>query len=572
MPRANGLVATLLLAALGGAPCVAQTEKLDGNALLDPSHLVQIKITMKDDDWDALRKQRRHGASLFAGAPIDDPFTWFPADIKIDGVVVRKVAVRKKGLFGSMDSERPSLKVKFDEYVEQDPIDGLDRMTLNNNKQDTSLVSQHLTYQLFRAAGVHAPRTTLAWVTLNGEDLGIYTHVESIRKPFLARAFGDGSGNLYEGTLTDFHPRTLENFAATTNKKSTDRADLGRIAALFEGNAALSMEEVAKLIDVDAFLKYWAMESMVQFWDGYSGNQNNFYFYVEPASGRGSFIPWGADASFSEKSLFRSAGGSTAIYAKSILCNRIYHAEGMADRYRATLVRLLDEVWNEKELLAEIDRVQRLARPHLHRSQKSTDRAADDVRAYISARRTRLAEELERWPPSVPPKPILPTYTVPLGKLHGVFATKWDEKQPDDPSRAGKAALELTLDGGPVAFKRLGVCASEARSNGFFGGAGGEPPRVSLTVAGVRAADGQLLTFEITIDQAAFLDASAEPIAVTGSFRRGDEPPPTGFERGTRTSVFGDVTFLRAGVKRGQKVEGELDLTIAEVHGGAAGE
>ncbi len=245
----------------------------------------------------------------------------------------------------------------------------------------------------------------------------------------------------------------------------------------------------------------------------------------------------------------------------------------MADRYRETLSRLLDLVWNEKELLAEIDRVQRLARPHLHRAQKSTDRAADEVRAYILARRARLAEELKRWPPSVPAKPVLPTYTVPLGKLHGVFATKWEEKQPDDPSRAGKAALELTLDGGVVAFKRLGVCAFEAKGNGVFGGGGGgEPPRVSLTVAGVRASDGQLLTFEISIDQAAFLEADAEPIAVTGSFRRGDAPAPTGFERGARTSVFGDVTFLRAGVKRGQKVEGELDFTIAEVHGGAAGE
>ena len=34
---------------------------------------------------------------------------------------------------------------QFDEYVDQAPIEGLDRLTLNNNNQDGSLCSQYLT-------------------------------------------------------------------------------------------------------------------------------------------------------------------------------------------------------------------------------------------------------------------------------------------------------------------------------------------------------------------------------------------------------------------------------------------
>src|SRR5690606_32903219 len=103
----------------------------------------------------------------------------------IDGVTIDSVAIRKKGFIGSLDEQRPSLKVKFDEYIEQDPIAGLDRLTLNNNKQDESQVSQYLTYRLFNAAGVPAPRCNFARVTVNGEYLGIYSNVESIRRPFL---------------------------------------------------------------------------------------------------------------------------------------------------------------------------------------------------------------------------------------------------------------------------------------------------------------------------------------------------------------------------------------------------
>ncbi len=572
LPGAHVLMAAVL--SLVGAPqqSAPVSRALDADHLLDPAHLVDVKITMKPADWDALRQQRRHGASLFAGAPVDDPFTWFPADVKIDGIAIKEVAVRKKGLFGSMDSERPSLKIKFDEYVEQEPIAGLDRLTLNNNKQDESLASQHLTYKLFRDAGLPAPRTTLAHVTLNGENLGIYTHVESVRKPLLKRLFGDDDGNLYEGTLTDFHPRTLDNFAATTNAKTTDRSDLERIAKLFEGEGPLDLAKVNEVLDVDAFLGFWACEAIVRFWDGYSGNQNNFYFYVVPGSGKGSFVPWGADSCWSGGG-GRDRDETSAVFVKSIVCNRLFHSEGMSDRYRGTLERVLQGALREAELVAEIDRIQKAARPYLHRAQKSTERSAQMVKEFIAGRRAQLERELADWPPRVARQPALPTYTVKLGTLRGVFSAKWENDRPDDPSKIGKVDLEVTLDGGPVEFKRAGVAAYEYKNPGFNGA--GAPQRVTLAIVGVRASDGQVLSFEISVDQAAFEEATAESIPVTGSFRSSAPPrgarEPAAAERdaaGMRTSVFGDVRFTRAGVKRGQRVEGEVDLVIAEVHGG----
>ena len=39
-----------------------------------------------------------------------------------------------------------------------------------------------------------------------------------------------------------------------------------------------------KLIDEEAFYKFWALEGLLSFWDGYSGNRNNFFVYVNPAT------------------------------------------------------------------------------------------------------------------------------------------------------------------------------------------------------------------------------------------------------------------------------------------------
>ena len=141
------------------------------------------------------------------------------ADITIDGKVIPSVGIRTKGFIGSLNPERPSLKVKFDEYLDQSPIEGLDRLTLNNNVQDESLASQYLTYKLFNKVGVPAPRINHAKVTVNGEYLGIYAHVESVRGPFIKRNFGDYSGEFYEGTIADFYPQAVENIEAK-NKHS----------------------------------------------------------------------------------------------------------------------------------------------------------------------------------------------------------------------------------------------------------------------------------------------------------------------------------------------------------------
>ena len=76
-----------------------------------------------------------------------------------------------------------------------------------------------MAYALFRAAGLVAPRCNHAHVVVNGQDLGIYTHVEAIKKPFLARHFTSDDGNLYEGNArADFAPALQVRYERKTNE------------------------------------------------------------------------------------------------------------------------------------------------------------------------------------------------------------------------------------------------------------------------------------------------------------------------------------------------------------------
>ncbi|MBC8291397.1 MAG: CotH kinase family protein, partial [Planctomycetes bacterium] len=209
-----------------------EQAELTEESLFAADRLGRIEITIDKDDWNYLRSQTRSvAAALSKGELAKSPYRYFKADVLIDGVKFTSVGVRKKGFLGSQDDIRPSLKIKLNEFRKNGRIGNLDRLTLNNNKQDATVAYQFLGYRLYQAAGLPAPRCGLAEVFVNGKSLGVYSNVESVKKPFLKNEFGDDSGDLYEGTYpTDFYPDRVVRFAAKTKEKTVDRDKLLTIA------------------------------------------------------------------------------------------------------------------------------------------------------------------------------------------------------------------------------------------------------------------------------------------------------------------------------------------------------
>ncbi|MEX2138321.1 MAG: CotH kinase family protein [Pirellulales bacterium] len=618
----------LLLTAPGSS---TSAEELAAEHLSDPDRLIEVAIELPAEDWAKLCQQTRDIRAAFSGSS-ENPFTYFKGDVTIDGVKIESVGVRKKGFIGSLDNQFPSLKVKFDEYVDQSPVKGIDVLTLNNNKQDAALVSQFLAYRLFNAAGVQASRSNFARLTVNGEYLGIYSNVESIGKPFLKRRFGNNSGNLYEGTLADFYPSAIDRLEAKTNEKNHDRSKVRQLAALLaaqrEGEPdELDLDEIEKLVDLDNFIKFWAVESLIGFWDGYSNNQNNYWVYENRDNGKFYFMPWGADAAFmGVRGPFGGFGfgqqGPTSVYAESMLANRLYRHPSVAERYRQAMLVLLQDVWKEDELVKSIDRVEALVTDHLHDRQAGAPAAMNNTRQFIRSRRKAIAGELEKWPVQVAAQPRKPMYTVEVGSAKGSFATAWQDKPSANPLEAGDAAVQLELDGKTVAFKQLGSTAQLMQLPRFgfgFGGRGGPPggpparggpprdelrrgprpgearpgdlrgggagaerpgavrfgggpfgqgePPATVVLTGVREPDARKLTLTLSVDPKIFAASAGKTIAVNGSLAEG-ETGGNGFMPFGGRVVAGKLTLAKVGMNTGDAVEGEFDLKVAETRGG----
>jgi spore coat protein CotH len=561
----------LLAALLAGMPHgAALGQELMLDRVLDPARVIEVSIEIPKEDWAKLCQQNRDPGKVFQGV-IEDPFTYFKGDITIDGVTAKSVGIRKKGFIGSLDNQFPSLKIKFDEYDGESPIKGLDGLTLNNNKQDTSLVSQFLAYRLFNAAGVRAPRCSFARVTVNKKYLGVYSHVESIAKPFLKRSFGNDEGNLYEGTLADFYPKGIDRLEIKTNKKKHDLSKVSQLATLLASKEAIDVDEIGKIVDLDYFLRFWTMESLISFWDGYTNNQNNYWVYDNAENGKLYFMPWGADMAFMQAPFFVPFGQSQAesVYGHSMLANRLFHDPQFAERYRETMRWQLAHVWKETELITEIDRLESLLADHLHPRQAGAPRAMKTMRQFISGRRAKIEKELDQWPVKLAPAPRKPMYQAEIGALKGSFATKFAERAPQNLVETGVVELEFEQGGKSVALKKAGASVHPPPRGGLFGF--GAPPQsptaIELVISGIRDGNGRPIIVTLPLDSKSLAANLGAPLEVKGAYSGGDGNGG-GFMPGGGATVMGTLTLTKSGAKAGDAFEGTFELTISEIHGG----
>ncbi len=403
-------------------------KELTLNDIFPTDRVLDVQITVADKDWDTIRYQSRNFFSALHEsrkvAPPEAPYTYVDASVTIDGVTFPNIGLRKKGFLGSQSTTRPSLKIKLN-YTDKDAgIEGLTNLTLNNNQQDVNLVSQFMGYALFNAAGSPAPRCAYAKVTVNGQNLGVYSHVETVRKSFLKRAFGNSDGTLYEGPYVDFYEGWLGSFEHKTGADAAGRERIQQLIKVLSGDGKEIEGAIGELVDLNSFYIYWVMEGLLGFWDGYSGNNNNFFIYLNPATDKFHFLPWGADSLFTKHSKLQHhnrAGAPISVKTQGLLAHKLYQRKSVRERYAKTMMGILESYWNEAELLAELDRIDAMVEPHLVEAQRffgdrdegksySRAMARQETQRFISERRaditTEIAGGLPEWR-AVPDEPFV---------------------------------------------------------------------------------------------------------------------------------------------------------------------
>lgn len=539
----------LLIFFLAPLPAVGQEPTLDAEDLFAPNQIVDVRIDLPEESWEQICSQSRSFSDSLRLELAESPFTNFKADVTVNGVKIKDVAVRKKGFLGSLDTRRPSLKIKFDEFIDQDPIKGIDRLTLNNNKQDPGRMSQYLSYRMYNKSGTEAPRCSFAKVTVNGDYLGIYSNVESVRKPFLKSRFGSSKGSLFEGTVTDFYDRWIPRFEPKTKK--SDRAPLAQVAEIMDAEE-IDLQELEKRIDLPAFMRFWAMESLIGFWDGYCNNQNNYFIYQKPENDKLYFIPWGTDSSYAKTMpLPPYRVRPRSVHSKAILPNRLYRTPETQAMYQKTLFELIDKHWDETELIAEIDELEKLLEDEVMDSNRGFARGVRNYRRFVNTRRDEIMEEFEDGPPELQSKHKLPVFFDQVGSAQVKFSTEWTNARAGGNKTESEVELTLMLDGKPLKLEEVGAYVGPNRSPGSRN-------ETSIVVFGKRPSDGKQLTLVANLPNPDYQSSSEESRRVNGVYMVNNNF----MANGKWTLVSGTAKLDETGNEEGQPVSGSLDLQI----------
>lgn len=166
----------------------ASTAQGYESRLFDTSRVHTIDIVM--DDWEG-----------FLEGCTDEEYEL--CSVVIDNESYNNVAIRAKGntsltQVASYGNDRYSFKIEFDHYDSTISYHGLDKLSLNNIIQDNTYMKDYLTYQMMGYFGVDAPLCSYVYITVNGEDWGLYLAMEGVEESFLERNYGSDYGELYK--------------------------------------------------------------------------------------------------------------------------------------------------------------------------------------------------------------------------------------------------------------------------------------------------------------------------------------------------------------------------------------
>lgn len=338
----------------------ASTAMAYETALFDTSKVHTINIIM--DDWD----------EFTANCKSEE---YYACTVVIDGETFKNVAIRGKGntSLSQVTNDRYSYKIEFDHYTDALTYHGLDKLCLNNIIQDNTYMKDYLCYQMMQQVGVAAPLCSYAYLTVNGEDWGLYLAVEAVEESFLQRSYGSDYGELYKpdstemgggrGNGQDFTmPDTAENTAENTAADTTAGFPNGQMPDGFSGGApdmgggnfaggsgsadvllqyidddpdsysnifdnaktscseadkarliaalkTLSGEDASSAVDADMVIRYFVAHNFVLNFDSYTGSMIHNYYLYEKG-GQLQMIPWDYNLAFGG---FQSSGGATAL-------------------------------------------------------------------------------------------------------------------------------------------------------------------------------------------------------------------------------------------------------------------
>ena len=328
------------------------------NKLFDTSTVHKLNIII--EDWDEFTDNCQSEE-------------YYDCTVVIDDETYKNVAIRGKGntslsQVSSYGNNRYSFKIEFDHYDSSNTYYGLDKLCLNNIIQDNTYMKDYLTYQMMAEMGVASPLCSYVYITVNGEDWGLYLAVEAVENSFLKRNYGSNYGELYkpdsmkmgggrgngkqfdieefmndsqDTDITEFdNPMQMPNgdmpefdmpgggmnngsadvllkyiddeitsYSNIFDNAKTDVSNSDKTRLIQALKKLSAGEELSDTVEIETVIRYFVVHNFVLNFDSYTGSMiHNYYLYEK--DGQMQMIPWDYNLAFGS---FQAMGGATSL-------------------------------------------------------------------------------------------------------------------------------------------------------------------------------------------------------------------------------------------------------------------
>jgi hypothetical protein len=414
--------AVLALAISTSAFAASYTPKrAPGAEIFDNKTILSIRIEISSNELAVLRRDDHKDvrATVYEGATV-----W------------RDVGLHVKGAAGSRRGidDKAALTLNFQKFTPGQRFHGLRKIHLNNSVQDGSYISENVCSELYRKAGVPTPRVTYATVELNGRNRGFYVVKEGFAKELLGMYFKNKDGNLYDGGFLREVTEQLERDSGDEDVK--DWSDLkALVKAAQMPDPVNRFDELSKVLDVDRFMTYAALQIMTWDWDGYVLNRNNYRVYHDLETGKMVFMPHGMDQMFGEVNHFIIPRGKPIV---GIVAKGIMETPQGKKLYRTRFGEVFTNVFQIEMLTNRVMELATLIRPALVKL--NGEKAGSDYDGQAKGIRDRIVAQhanFERRLSEPEPKPI--TFASGVAMI-----TNWTVTvRPPDPAKAIRDRVDL---------------------------------------------------------------------------------------------------------------------------------
>lgn len=383
--------------------------------ILDKVHAFHLHLSAKD--WDAMQPKGGPKFGMFPGpgGPKPQPqkpedkqadvhkahgtfaneFPWVHAEFTALGKTYKDVGLRFKGNYTYLVSSKQlkrSLKIDLDHYGDEQRFFGQKTLNLSSGVTDPALLREAMCYAVFRAAGVPAPRTAYAELTLtvpgkyDNEYVGLYTLIEQVSNAFLKSHFKSSKGLLlkpeglrgldYLGENWDAYDKRYLPKSEATKKQQKRLIDFARLVN--KASDEQFRKEIGAYLDVNALLRYLAVCAVTANLDSFLGFGHNYYLYLRADTDQFAFIPWDVDFSFGTW----PAGGSTQQQmdlslqhphpGQNKLIDRLLAMPDVNDKYQKIVKEVSEKAFAREKLFKDIDAIEKATKAALAKDKKAS--------------------------------------------------------------------------------------------------------------------------------------------------------------------------------------------------------